>query len=85
MIDQISVFEINEAFAGQALYSIRSNNIDINKVNPRGGAIALGHPLGCTGARQVCTLLRELKTNQFGVTSMCIGGGQGAAALFLKE
>lgn len=81
----ISVFEINEAFAGQALYSINSNNIDIKKVNPRGGAIALGHPLGCTGARQVCTLLRELNKNEFGIVSMCIGGGQGAASLFLKE
>lgn len=84
-LSDISVFEINEAFAGQALYSIKVNNIDINKVNPRGGAIALGHPLGCTGARQLCTLLRELKTGEFGVVSMCIGGGQGAASLFLKE
>lgn len=84
-ISNVAVFEINEAFAGQALYSIKSNNIDISKVNPRGGAIALGHPLGCTGARQLCTLLRELKTGELGVVSMCIGGGQGAASLFLKE
>lgn len=82
---QVAVFEINEAFAGQALYSIKSNNIDINKVNPRGGAIALGHPLGATGARQLCTLLRELNPGEYGVVSMCIGGGQGAASLFLKE
>lgn len=82
---QIAVYEINEAFAGQALYSIKSNNIDINKVNPRGGAIALGHPLGATGARQVCTLLRELNPGEYGIVSMCIGGGQGAASLFLKE
>ncbi|ODV87389.1 hypothetical protein CANARDRAFT_174451 [[Candida] arabinofermentans NRRL YB-2248] len=83
--DDISVFEINEAFAGQALFSIRHNNIPLEKVNPRGGAIALGHPLGCTGARQICTLLRQLKPGEFGVTSMCIGGGQGAAGLFVKE
>lgn len=84
-IDDISVFEINEAFAGQALFSIKKNKIDLKKVNPRGGAIALGHPLGCTGARQLCTLLRELETGQLGVVSMCIGGGQGAASLFVKE
>lgn len=84
-INDISVFEINEAFAGQALYSIKSNHIDIEKVNPRGGAIALGHPLGCTGARQLCTLLRELRKGEYGVVSMCIGGGQGAAGLFVKE
>lgn len=84
-MNDISVFEINEAFAGQALYSIKVNNIDLQKVNPRGGAIALGHPLGCTGARQLCTLLRELNTGEFGVVSMCIGGGQGAASLFVKE
>jgi acetyl-CoA acyltransferase 1 len=84
-ISDISVFEINEAFAGQALYSIRHNDIDLAKVNPRGGAIALGHPLGATGARQLCTLLRELEQGQYGVVSMCIGGGQGAASLFVKE
>lgn len=83
--ENISVFEINEAFAGQTLFSIRKVGIPIEKVNPRGGAIALGHPLGCTGTRQVCTLLRELSAGQFGVTSMCIGGGQGAASLFIKE
>lgn len=84
-VEDVAVFEINEAFAGQALYSIRSNNIDLARVNPNGGAIALGHPLGCTGARQVCTLLRELEAGEYGVVSMCIGGGQGAASLFLKE
>jgi acetyl-CoA acyltransferase 1 len=84
-LNDIAVFEINEAFAGQALYSIQSNNIDIKKVNPRGGAIALGHPLGCTGARQLCTLLRELNRGELGIVSMCIGGGQGAASLFVKE
>ncbi|KAH3688877.1 hypothetical protein WICPIJ_000139, partial [Wickerhamomyces pijperi] len=63
----------------------KHNNIPLEKVNPRGGAIALGHPLGATGARQVCTLLRELEPGQLGVTSMCIAGGQGAAALFVRE
>lgn len=84
-INDIDIFEINEAFAGQAIYCIQKLNIDFTKVNPRGGAIALGHPLGCTGARQVATILRELKTGQLGVVSMCIGTGMGAAAVFLKE
>lgn len=82
-IDQIDVFEINEAFAAQALYCIRELGLDTNKVNPCGGAIALGHPLGCTGARQVATILRQLKrvNGKYGVVSMCIGGGMGAAGL----
>lgn len=83
--DDISVFEINEAFAGQAIYSVKTANVDPKRVNPSGGAIALGHPLGATGARQTCTLLRELTKGQLGIVSMCIGGGQGAAGLFLKE
>lgn len=84
-VDDISVFEINEAFAAQALYSIRACNIPIEKVNPNGGAIALGHPLGTTGARQYATILRELKAGEFGITSMCIGTGMGAASVILKE
>ena len=82
-IDDIGVFEINEAFAAQAVYSIRELALDPEKVNPCGGAISLGHPLGCTGARQVATILREMKRRQakFGVVSMCIGGGMGAAGL----
>lgn len=84
-IDDIDIFEINEAFAAQALYCIHKLQIDVEKVNPRGGAIALGHPLGCTGARQVATILRELKRDQIGVVSMCIGTGMGAAAVFIKE
>lgn len=83
--EEVDVFEINEAFAGQALYCIGKLNIPPSKLNPRGGAIALGHPLGCTGARQVATLLRELETGQIGVVSMCIGTGMGAAAVFVKE
>lgn len=84
-VDDVEVYEINEAFAAQALYSVHKVGIDIKKVNPRGGAIALGHPLAVTGARQVATILRELKPGQIGVTSMCIGTGMGAAAVFVKE
>lgn len=84
-VDDIAVFEINEAFAAQALYSIKTVGIPIEKVNPNGGAIALGHPLGCTGARQYATILRELKKGEFGVTSMCIGTGMGAASVLLRE
>lgn len=83
--DDIDVFEINEAFASQAVYCIEKLGIPLEKVNPNGGAIALGHPLGCTGARQVVTLLNELKHRQkrsYGVVSMCIGTGMGAAAVF---
>ncbi|KAE8963854.1 3-ketoacyl-CoA thiolase B, peroxisomal [Phytophthora rubi] len=85
--DQIDVFEINEAFASQAMYCIEKLGIPIEKVNPKGGAIALGHPLGCTGARQVSTLLYQLKrkNQRYGVISMCIGTGMGAAAVFERE
>nr|XP_057941781.1 3-ketoacyl-CoA thiolase, peroxisomal isoform X2 [Doryrhamphus excisus] len=81
----IDVFEINEAFASQAVYCIEKLGIPPEKVNPNGGAIALGHPLGCTGARQVVTLLHELRRRgrrAYGVVSMCIGTGMGAAAIF---
>jgi len=83
----IDVFEINEAFASQAVYSVKKLGIPMEKVNPNGGAIALGHPLGCTGARQIATLLPELKrTNgRYGVVSMCIGTGMGAAAVIERE
>ena len=72
-----------EAFASQATWCCDKLGLDYSKVNPRGGAIALGHPLGCTGARMVATLLSELKrTNgKYGVISMCIGTGMGAACL----
>ncbi|ODV62673.1 acetyl-CoA C-acyltransferase [Ascoidea rubescens DSM 1968] len=83
--DDIKIFEINEAFAAQCLYSIHTCNIPMEKVNPRGGAIALGHPLGATGARQVSTLLNQLQDGEIGLTSMCVGSGMGAAALFAKE
>jgi len=84
-IDDVDVFEINEAFASQAAYCVEKLNIPLEKVNPKGGAIALGHPLGCTGARQVSTLLHELKRRgkkSYGVVSMCIGTGMGAAGVF---
>ncbi|MBP3950765.1 acetyl-CoA C-acyltransferase [Bacillus suaedae] len=83
-LDDIDLFEINEAFAAQCLQVIRELNIDESKVNVNGGAIALGHPLGCTGAKLTSTLLYELKRRGggLGVVSMCIGGGMGAAAVF---
>ncbi|CAH0491116.1 unnamed protein product [Peronospora farinosa] len=86
-LDQIDVFEINEAFASQAAYCIKKLGIPIEKVNPKGGAIALGHPLGCTGARQMSTLLYQLKrkNQRYGVISMCIGTGMGAAAVIERE
>jgi acetyl-CoA acyltransferase len=83
-LDQIGLFEINEAFASQALYCVRELGIDMDKVNIHGGAIALGHPLGCTGAKLCATLLANMQAKgvKYGVESMCIGGGMGAAALF---
>jgi acetyl-CoA acyltransferase 1 len=83
VMSQISVFEINEAFASQASYCVDKLKIDKNKVNPKGGAIALGHPLGCTGSRQIATLIPELRRvhGRYGVVSMCIGTGMGAAAV----
>uniref|UniRef100_A0A672YB46 Acetyl-CoA acyltransferase 1 n=1 Tax=Sphaeramia orbicularis TaxID=375764 RepID=A0A672YB46_9TELE len=84
-VDDVDVFEINEAFASQAVYCVEKLGIPMEKVNPNGGAIALGHPLGCTGARQVVTLLNELRRRgrrAYGVVSMCIGTGMGAAAVF---
>ena len=80
----IGLFEINEAFASQALYCVRELGIDMNKVNIHGGAIALGHLLGCTGAKLCATLLAAMQQKgvKYGVESMCIGGGMGAAALF---
>ncbi|CAD5110804.1 DgyrCDS169 [Dimorphilus gyrociliatus] len=83
-INDIEIYEINEAFASQATYCVDKLGIPAEKVNPKGGAIALGHPLGCTGARQISTLLHELKRRGkrgLGVVSMCIGTGMGAAAV----
>jgi acetyl-CoA acyltransferase len=83
-IDQIDLFEINEAFASQSVYVQRELGIPDDKLNVNGGAIALGHPLGCTGAKLTATLLHELgrRGKRWGIVSMCIGGGQGAAGLF---
>jgi len=83
-VDDIDLFEINEAFASQFLYSLGQAGISEEKVNVNGGAIALGHPLGCTGAKLTTQVLYELKRREgrYGVVSMCIGGGMGAAAVF---
>ncbi len=80
----VALFEINEAFASQAVYCVRELGIPPEKVNVNGGAIALGHPLGATGAKLTATLLHEMerRSARYGVVSMCIGGGMGAAALF---
>ncbi|XP_005096572.1 3-ketoacyl-CoA thiolase B, peroxisomal [Aplysia californica] len=83
-VNDIDIYEINEAFASQAVYCVKKLGIPIERVNPKGGAIALGHPLGCTGARQFSTLLHELKRRgkrSCGVISMCMGTGMGAAAV----
>jgi acetyl-CoA acyltransferase len=82
-IADIDLFEINEAFASQAIYCQRELGIPADKLNVNGGAIAIGHPLGATGARMTLTILRELarRGGRYGVISMCIGGGMGAAAL----
>ncbi|KAM0941970.1 putative acetyl-CoA C-acyltransferase [Dioscorea sansibarensis] len=85
-IEDIDLFEINEAFASQFVYCLRKLELDPSRVNVNGGAIALGHPLGATGARCVSTLLNEMKRKgrdcRFGIISMCIGSGMGAAAVF---
>lgn len=85
-LDDIDVIELNEAFASQALYCVRTLGIDPGKVNVNGGAIALGHPLGCTGAKLTATLLHEMRRREveYGIVSMCIGGGMGAAAIFRR-
>ncbi|AIM16100.1 acetyl-CoA C-acetyltransferase [Neobacillus sedimentimangrovi] len=83
-LSDIDLFELNEAFASQSIQVIRELGLDEEKVNVNGGAIALGHPLGCTGAKLTLTLINELKRRQkqFGVVTMCIGGGMGAAGVF---
>jgi acetyl-CoA acyltransferase len=82
-LEDIDLFELNEAFAAQSLYCVRELGLDPEKVNVNGGAIALGHPLGVSGARLTITILNELqrRKGRFGVVTMCIGGGMGAAAL----
>lgn len=86
-LEDVDLYEINEAFASQAWYSVRELGIDTARVNVNGGAIALGHPLGCTGAKLTASLLHEMKRrgSRYGIVSMCIGGGMGAAAVFERE
>jgi acetyl-CoA acyltransferase len=86
-LDQIDLFELNEAFASQALYCCRTLGLDMEKVNVNGGAIALGHALGNSGGRLTTTLVHEMKRRnaRYGVVSMCIGFGMGAAAVFERE
>ena len=83
-LDDIGLFELNEAFAAQALAVLKVLGIDQSKVNVNGGAIALGHPLGCTGAKLTATLLREMprRKAKYGIVTMCVGGGMGAAGIF---
>ena len=83
-LDDMGVIELNEAFAVQALAVIRQVGMDPARVNPNGGAIALGHPLGCTGAKLTATILREMerRKSRYGMVTMCVGGGQGAAGIF---
>ncbi len=82
-LNDIAVFELNEAFAAQSLAVIQQAGLDPARVNPNGGAVALGHPLGCTGAKLTATILRELQRRnaRYGMVTMCIGGGMGAAGI----
>jgi acetyl-CoA acyltransferase len=82
-LEDIAVIELNEAFAAQSLVVIQQAGLDAHKVNPNGGAIALGHPLGCTGAKLTASILRELQRRnaRYGMITMCIGGGMGAAGI----
>ena len=83
-LSDIGVIELNEAFAVQALAVMDQAGLDMDKVNLNGGALALGHPLGCTGAKLTATILREMERGQsrYGMVTMCVGGGQGAAGIF---
>lgn len=83
-LEEIDVIELNEAFAVQSLAVIRQAGLELERVNVTGGAIALGHPLGCTGAKLTATILREMDRRQskYGMVTMCVGGGQGAAGIF---
>jgi acetyl-CoA acyltransferase len=83
-LDDVDVIELNEAFAAQSLAVIQEGHLDPARVNVNGGAIALGHPLGCTGAKLTATVIRELKRRKgrYGMVTMCVGGGMGAAGIF---
>ena len=86
-MNDIDIFEINEAFASQATYTVEKLGVPKAKLNPKGGALALGHPLGMTGSRMIVTLMHELERTQkkFGLVSMCIGTGMGACGVFERE
>jgi acetyl-CoA acyltransferase len=83
-LDQIELIELNEAFAAQALAVIQQAGLDPSRVNVNGGAIALGHPLGCTGAKLTAQILTEMERRgvHYGLVTMCVGGGMGAAGVF---
>ena len=83
-LNDIGLIELNEAFAGQSLAVIRKLGLDEDIINVNGGAIALGHPLGCTGAKLTATLLQEMQRRgiRYGMITMCVGGGMGAAGVF---
>ena len=83
-LDQIDLIELNEAFAAQVLACLKGLPIDPDRLNVNGGAIALGHPLGCTGARLTTTLVHEMarRNARYGMVTLCVGGGMGAAAIF---
>jgi acetyl-CoA acyltransferase len=82
--DTVDLVELNEAFAAQVLACLKEQPIDPSRLNVNGGAIALGHPLGCTGAKLTTTLLYEMKRRnaRYGMVTMCVGGGMGAAGIF---
>src|SRR5260370_14369774 len=83
-LPDMDVIELNEAFAAQSLAVIQEAGLDPERVNQNGGAIALGHPLGCTGAKLTASVIRELKRRKarYGMVTMCVGGGMGAAGIF---
>jgi acetyl-CoA acyltransferase len=83
-LDQIGLIELNEAFAAQAIACMKALDLDPDKVNVNGGAIALGHPLGCTGAKLTATIINEMhrRKARYGMVTMCVGGGMGAAGIF---
>jgi len=85
-VDDVDLWEINEAFAVVVLYAMRELGLDPSKVNPHGGAIAIGHPLGASGARLVGTLARQLQSTgkEYGVATLCVGGGQGFAVVLQR-
>jgi acetyl-CoA acetyltransferase len=87
ILSEIDLFEINEAFASQALYCITKLGLTMDNVNVNGGALAIGHPLGCTGVRMATTLLYEMRRRGLkrGIVSMCIGTGMGAAAILERD